>query len=174
MRCLGFPDRMITPRRVASHHTVDSTAEEDPEKEIFRNLWRRKRLLPPLASPHSRRSRWQLVLLLFSAYEQLYIPMQLSFQLPRPASGGVFQIPFAQFIFQVCTCMMTLAKAVDNRDPSLMDPASLQADIPCTTCARFCSRRSWSLTSVSQSTLFSTFAPRCLGRLNRDRLSSQI
>ena len=98
-RFFGLAERILSPKRVASsRHDI----EDDPEKDIFKNLWKQRMLLPPLNSPYSQRRRWQHLLLIFVAYEQIVIPLQLSFQLPVPAAGESWQLPVGQFISQVC------------------------------------------------------------------------
>lgn len=99
MRCCGFAARFFSPGRVAAA-TNGFDDQADPDKEIFDNLWRQRRLLPPTDSQYSKRRRLQYLLLLFTTYEQIYIPLQLAFQVPVNASG-TFELPIAQFILQL-------------------------------------------------------------------------
>lgn len=106
MRFLCLTERITTPSRVGSSTGLDE--EEDPDREIYKNLWRRRRLLPPKGSQYSKRHRWRTFLLVLVAYEQIYIPLQLAFQLPRPAAGEEFQLPIFQLLLQytIDVCFM--------------------------------------------------------------------
>mmetsp|Transcript_72110 Transcript_72110/g.143019 ORF Transcript_72110/g.143019 Transcript_72110/m.143019 type:complete len:843 (-) Transcript_72110:32-2560(-) len=76
------------------------TAQDDPEHELFRNLWRQKRLLPPFANQvHSRRLRkYAYVLFMLTLYESIYMPLQLAFLYPR--IDNQFRMPVAQVVIQ--------------------------------------------------------------------------
>ena len=100
MRLCGLGERCLTPRRVASSGGMDEGEGEDPEAEVFRNLWKQRRLLPPTDSPYSKRRRWQYFLLFLVAYEQIYMPLQLAFQVPRPNYGSRYQLPAIQLAVQ--------------------------------------------------------------------------
>ncbi len=76
-------------------------ADPDPEATFFTELWQQKRLLPPIDSPYSSAPRWRQMLLLFTMYEQIYIPMQLAFHQPSPSHGAYFQMPVIQLLLQV-------------------------------------------------------------------------
>lgn len=97
----GICERCASSRRVAHSSLADMHNTEDPEAEIYKNLWKQRRLLPPAESRYSRRRNWHYILLLFAAYEQLYIPLQLCFHIPRDSMTGKFQLPLPQFIAQI-------------------------------------------------------------------------
>ena len=102
MRFFGLMERMMSPQRVASSVTPGTAnpEDEDPDREIFKNLWKQRWLLPPPESRYTNRRLWHKLLLYFTAYEQIYIPLQLSFHLPSPAPGEPFQLPIIQLILQ--------------------------------------------------------------------------
>ncbi len=79
--------------------------DEDNDREFFRRIWRRQRLLPPLGSPYApRRQRWSMLLLVLVLIEAIYMPYCLCFQQPRV--GGVLQLPpwvvGMQILFDAC------------------------------------------------------------------------
>ena len=90
--------RRVYPSAAGGHPSADDE-EEDLEREIFRNLWQQRRLLPPSNSPHTRRPQWNQVLMMCMAYEQIYIPLQLAFGKPSAAATG-FYLPLGQLLAQ--------------------------------------------------------------------------
>ena len=100
MRFLCLTSRITTPSRVGTSTGI--VEEEDPDREIYRNLWQQRRLMPPKGSPYSKRHHWRNFLLVLVAYEQMYIPLQLAFHLPRPDPGDEFQLPLIQLLLQYC------------------------------------------------------------------------
>ena len=99
--------RFMKGGRVAPFKPGDQ--EPDPDREILDNLRKRRWLLPPIESHYApRRRQWRLLLLLFTCYEQIYIPLQLAFQLPR--AGGELRMPLPQLIVQVCCASTTHSK----------------------------------------------------------------
>lgn len=74
---------------------------EDPEYELFHNMWKKRRMLPPYDSLiyGYRLRNWSYFLLLCAIYEALWIPMQLAFQEPR-GSDGVFRLSAVQLALQ--------------------------------------------------------------------------
>ena len=76
-------------------------AKDDAETEMFLNVWRQQRLLPPYGSRvHGRRLRqWCWFLMVLALYEVVYIPLQLAFQEPRGLDGAL-QLPALQLAIQ--------------------------------------------------------------------------
>ena len=75
---------------------------EDLDAQIFKNLWKHHRLLPPTST---FKSRWDLVMILFVLYNSWYIPMELSFAyLTENKSAGHCAVDYAIdlcFLFDV-------------------------------------------------------------------------
>lgn len=94
-------EQCISSSRVAPASKADKHNRQGPEAEIYKNLWKRRWLLPPPESRFSRRRQWHYTLLLFAAYEQLYIPLQLCFHIPKDNATGMFRLPFPQFVAQL-------------------------------------------------------------------------
>ena len=74
---------------------------DDPEYELYQNIWKTARLLPPATSRvHGRNVRkWSYFLFLIASYEMIYIPLQFAFQEPRLADGS-FCLPAGQLALQ--------------------------------------------------------------------------
>ena len=87
------------PRHIANarHNPL-----EDPEKELYQNLWNHERLLPPYSSlVHGRPlRRWSRFVMALALYEAIYIPLQLFFREPIDLDVGEFRMPVAQIVLQ--------------------------------------------------------------------------
>ena len=77
------------------------------DREMYSNLWKQRRLLPPTKRRAARfRKKWFRLLLVLAFYEFVAIPLQLSFQVPRasPAvpggAAGRFELPWTQVVLQ--------------------------------------------------------------------------
>ena len=75
--------------------------EDDPDRELFANLWKQQRLWPPFSNQiHGRKlRRWSYFMLILVLYELIYIPMQIAFRVPV-TSAGDFRTPIAQIVLQ--------------------------------------------------------------------------
>ena len=93
----------VQANRVRRSSVLPEDQEQEViDREMFANLWAQRKLLPPTKSPHATfRRKWFKLLLVLMLYEMVYIPMQLSFQIPRKNGGSRhFQLPWIQVLLQ--------------------------------------------------------------------------
>ena len=100
--------RAIAPNIRRSSVLPEDQEQEIIDREMFSNLWNQRKLLPPTKSNHATfRRKWFKLLVCLMLYELAYIPMQLSFQIPRAdgpngAHSGHFELPWIQVFLQWC------------------------------------------------------------------------
>ena len=82
------PSLVSTSFRCASSH---ADKLQDPEFELYRNIWRQNKLFPPFSSRvHGRNLRnWSYFLFVLALYEMIAIPLQLAVEEPKLPDGSL-------------------------------------------------------------------------------------
>lgn len=103
-RATGAPVRRCDKMMLSTNRRgslLSFKPEDDPDRELFANLWKQQRLWPPFSNQiHGRKlRRWSYFMLSLVLYELIYIPMQIAFRVPV-TSAGDFRTPIAQIVLQ--------------------------------------------------------------------------